>query len=334
MTASIKIKTVHQDAIVPEHARAGDAGVDLHAIENVTIAPGDVKIIGTGLALELPDDLVALVHSRSGLAAKQRVAVLNAPGVIDSGYRGEVKVILINHGIYPFEVKTGDRIAQLVIQHFVAPTFEVVDELSSSDRGAGGFGSTGTSTVAPIVTATPAKKLSKRLSHALRHAPDDYGITLDAGGWADLNDVVVGLRLSSPKLADIGCADVQFVVDHGSKERFELAGGRIRATYGHSVDVAIDHLGSSIPSELFHGTSPDSVTAILADGLRPMTRRLVHLSGDEETAERVGRRKHSNPAILRVDAAAALRDGHDIRLAADTTYTVASVPAAYITRVA
>lgn len=141
-TASVKI-TVTDPELVPAYAKWGDAGADLRAAEDVVLWPGNRKLVKTGVCLELPEHLVALVHPRSGLALKSGVTVLNTPGTVDSGYRGEIAVILYNAGETKFEVSRGDRIAQLVIQEYVRAEFEVVSELELSERGAGGFGSTG-----------------------------------------------------------------------------------------------------------------------------------------------------------------------------------------------
>jgi len=131
---------------LPHYATEHSAGMDLRANLDVsiTLAPGERKLIPTGLFLELPEGTEAQVRPRSGLAFKHGVTVLNAPGTIDADYRGEVGVLLINHGQEPFEVKDGERIAQLVIARYVRVAFEEVVDLASSERGAGGFGHTGT----------------------------------------------------------------------------------------------------------------------------------------------------------------------------------------------
>ncbi len=127
----------------PARATAGAAGADLVSAEDVTIQPGAVHAVATGIAVAIPEGFEGQVRPRSGLALKHGVTVLNAPGTIDADYRGEVKVILINHGPEPFRVSRGDRIAQLVIAA-VAPTrFDHVEALPETDRGEGGFGSTG-----------------------------------------------------------------------------------------------------------------------------------------------------------------------------------------------
>jgi dUTP pyrophosphatase len=141
--AKIQIKLL-VNGIAPSYAREGDAGADLRSAEDlVYIGPGQRKLVRTGVAIALPEGYVALIHPRSGLALKHGVTVLNTPGTIDSGYRGEIAVILYNAGEEVFMVERGDRIAQMVIQKFETAEFEVVDALTDTDRGDGGFGSTG-----------------------------------------------------------------------------------------------------------------------------------------------------------------------------------------------
>ena len=129
---------------LPSYAKPGDAGADLCSSEDLVIAPGERALVSTGLSIALPDGFAAFVHPRSGLAIKSGIGIVNAPGTIDSGYRGEVKVIVINHDrAEDFEIKRGDRIAQLVIQRVESAQFVEVEVLPESARGAGGFGSTG-----------------------------------------------------------------------------------------------------------------------------------------------------------------------------------------------
>lgn len=130
---------------LPEYATAHSAGMDLRANLDaaITLAPGQRALVKTGLFLELPEGTEAQVRPRSGLAFKHGVTVLNAPGTIDADYRGEVGVILINHGQEPFEVRDGERIAQLVIARYARVVLEEVADLALSERGAGGFGHTG-----------------------------------------------------------------------------------------------------------------------------------------------------------------------------------------------
>ena len=133
------------DLPLPAYARAGDAGIDLVAREDVTLAPaGGRALVATGIAIALPEGYAGLVQPRSGLAFKHGVTVLNTPGLIDSGYRGELKVCLINHDrTEPFEVTRGERIAQLVVQAVEHVAFVEVDTLDDSERGDKGFGSSG-----------------------------------------------------------------------------------------------------------------------------------------------------------------------------------------------
>ncbi|MBP6011317.1 MAG: dUTP diphosphatase [Alphaproteobacteria bacterium] len=145
MTAHVQVLTLPngRGLALPTQATAGAAGADLVSAEDVTIAPGAVHAVATGIAIALPQGFEGQVRPRSGLALKHAVTVLNAPGTIDADYRGEVKVILINHGAEPFRIARGDRIAQLVVAPVTAVRFERVERLSETERGEGGFGSTG-----------------------------------------------------------------------------------------------------------------------------------------------------------------------------------------------
>lgn len=129
--------------LVPVYANIGDAGADLVSNEDAAVPARGRILVKTGLKLALPIGYVGLVHPRSGLALKHGITVLNTPGTIDSGYRGEVGVILYNSTDVDFEVKAGDRIAQLVIQKYETGAFSIVDSLDETSRGEGGFGSTG-----------------------------------------------------------------------------------------------------------------------------------------------------------------------------------------------
>ncbi|WP_054814133.1 dUTP diphosphatase [Nocardia arizonensis] len=129
---------------VPTRAHEGDAGVDLCTTEDVIIEPGERVLVGTGIAVALPIGTVGLVHPRSGLAAKTGLSVVNTPGTVDAGYRGEIKVCLINHDPRtPIELRRGDRIAQLLVQRVELVDFLEVDSLDETSRGAGGYGSSG-----------------------------------------------------------------------------------------------------------------------------------------------------------------------------------------------
>jgi dUTP pyrophosphatase len=140
----LRVSRLRAEARMPARAHAGDAGLDLHAAEAATIAPGARASVGTGIAVEIPEGHAALVLARSGLAARHGIALVNAPGLIDSGYRGEVRVLLLNTDREDtFDIDVGDRIAQLVLVAHASPELEEVAELADSVRGAGGFGSTG-----------------------------------------------------------------------------------------------------------------------------------------------------------------------------------------------
>jgi len=139
----LKIRKLAPDALLPRYAHPGDSGLDLFANESVELSPGESRMVHTGIAIELPAGTEAQVRPRSGLAAKNAVTVLNTPGTVDEGYRGEVCVILINHGKQPFKVEKGAKIAQMVIASVLRVDVQEAAELSDTKRGAGGFGSTG-----------------------------------------------------------------------------------------------------------------------------------------------------------------------------------------------
>jgi len=139
----LRIRRLKPDATIPAYAHPGDAGLDLHACEDIALDPGVACLVSTGVAIELPEETEAQVRPRSGLALKHAVTVLNTPGTIDEGYRGEIGVVLINHGATTFHVTHGMRIAQLVVQKRWTVDVVEVEGLSDTDRGAGGFGSTG-----------------------------------------------------------------------------------------------------------------------------------------------------------------------------------------------
>lgn len=141
--AVLKILKLDPAAIVPHYAHPGDAGLDLFALKNYELPPGDHQLIQTGIAIELPPNTEAQIRPRSGLALKHGITVLNTPGTIDAGYRGEIGVILINHGQESFPVTAGMKIAQMVIAPVLQVQVETVANLADSQRGAGGFGSSG-----------------------------------------------------------------------------------------------------------------------------------------------------------------------------------------------
>lgn len=143
-TLRVAIRRLDPDLALPSYAHPGDAGADLLAAVDVDLAPGERALVPTGIAIALPEGYVALVHPRSGLAARHGLSIVNTPGTVDAGYRGEIKVLLINHD--PRELvslRRGDRVAQLVIQRVEIAAFVEVETLPESVRGDGGYGSTG-----------------------------------------------------------------------------------------------------------------------------------------------------------------------------------------------
>ncbi len=141
MPLTIKIKKIHPDAIVPKYAHYGDAGMDLFSTQTIILHPGERVQIPTGIAIELPEDYVSLVWDKSGLSHKHGLKTVG--GVIDSGYRGEYMVGMINLGAADYTIEKGHKVAQVLIQKVEHPQIEIVEELSDSSRGEGGFGSSG-----------------------------------------------------------------------------------------------------------------------------------------------------------------------------------------------
>jgi dUTP pyrophosphatase len=140
---SVQVMRLRPEAVIPEFQTQGAAGCDLHSVRQVNIQPGTTEVIPTGLALAVPAGYELQVRPRSGLAAKHSLSVLNSPGTVDSDYRGEVKIIIHNHGMISHLVNVGDRIAQAVFNKLPTVEFVEVEELAETDRGSGGFGSTG-----------------------------------------------------------------------------------------------------------------------------------------------------------------------------------------------
>jgi dUTP pyrophosphatase len=140
----IRIRRIHPEAVLPVYAHGPeeDAGMDLRAVENVTLEPGVARLVPTGLTIEVPPGFEAQVRPRSGLALRHAITMPNAPGTIDPGYRGEVRVILLNLGREPYAVHAGDRIAQMIVARY-EPVEWLESELADSRRGTGGFGSSG-----------------------------------------------------------------------------------------------------------------------------------------------------------------------------------------------
>lgn len=143
MKHMLKIKRIHEEATIPHKAHENDAGLDICSVEDKVIKAGETALIATGLQMQLPEGTEAQIRPRSGLALKQSITVLNSPGTIDEGYRGELKIILINHGKEDVQIEKKMRIAQMVIAPVLQVALEEVKELSDSKRDTGGFGSSG-----------------------------------------------------------------------------------------------------------------------------------------------------------------------------------------------
>lgn len=144
-TMHVNVKKLNENAVLPTYGSANAAGADIYACLDapLTIAPHETVMVHTGLAMEIPEGCAGLIYARSGLACKRNLAPANKVGVVDSDYRGEFMIALHNHGTAPQTIEPKERIAQLVITPYIVGQFEVVDELDTTERGAGGFGSTG-----------------------------------------------------------------------------------------------------------------------------------------------------------------------------------------------
>lgn len=176
----------------------------------------------------------------------------------------------------------------------------------------------------PLVDEERRTQLSKFLSGALRHFPDDVGLELDEAGWTSLPDLI---DAATHRYGWAQAPEVRAVLALDPKGRFETDGDQVRATYGHSVDVDVDaRQAGPIPSRLFHGTPEANLSAIRAEGLKPMGRQAVHLSPDVQTAREVGLRHAEHVAILAVDADGLQADGIEVRRRAETVYTCQRAP--------
>lgn len=150
-SVEVLVKRLYPDVPLPKYGKKGDAGADITTRVDVTIEPGERQLVPTGLAIALPFGFAAFVHPRSGLAIKHGVSMVNTPGTVDAGFRGELQIILINHDLRePISFKKGDRVAQLVIQRVEEAQFVEVMQLPGSERAEGGFGSTGISSSNPV----------------------------------------------------------------------------------------------------------------------------------------------------------------------------------------
>jgi putative RNA 2'-phosphotransferase len=172
--------------------------------------------------------------------------------------------------------------------------------------------------------------LSRTLSHALRHEPWLYELELDAEGWTPVEAVLAALRAERPDWADLTADDFADVIATSSKRRHEMTDSRIRALYGHSIPGRLARTVSTPPGRLYHGTSPDALDAIRHSGLQPMARQYVHLSNNRAAALEVGRRKHPEPVILLIDAAAAAKAGVAFYVGNDKVWLADRVPWPFI----
>ena len=177
-----------------------------------------------------------------------------------------------------------------------------------------------------VLDGSTRRQVSKYLSGALRHFPEDAGLALDDAGWTALDSVVdrASTKYGIDREAVIG------IIHTDPKGRFEVDAGRVRAAYGHSVAVDLDAGGTPVPDTLYHGTSPDALDSITRDGLKPMGRQSVHLSESVDDADAVGSRHAADPVILVVDAAAMLADDHSITKRGNAVYTTEHVPPEYL----
>src|SRR5262245_22053127 len=178
--------------------------------------------------------------------------------------------------------------------------------------------------------ASPLVELSRFVSRALRHAPHEFGLTLDAEGWVPTTELLAAVHRSLPRWRGATEDDLRRMIAESEKKRHELGDGRIRALYGHSTEQEVVKKAEAPPELLYHGTAPESVGVMLREGLQPMSRQYVHLSIDVETAKRVGGRKARAPVILRVRAGAAHTAGTLFYRGNDQVWLADAVPAAFL----
>lgn len=172
--------------------------------------------------------------------------------------------------------------------------------------------------------------ISKEVSYALRHHPEEFGLTLDERGFADMDSLLAALNGKEPSRG-VTREDLEAIIDQSEKKRHEIVGNRIRAIYGHSVAQRIKEGAAEPPAILYHGTSPEAAKTILTEGIKPMGRQYVHLSTDPETANSVGSRRAKKPVLLAIDAATAHRSGVAFYRGNDKVWLADFVPAEYMT---
>lgn len=174
-------------------------------------------------------------------------------------------------------------------------------------------------------------QISKEVSYALRHAPEEYGFELDAEGFASIDALLTAINTRHPGRQPVTRDDLEEIIATSDKHRHEIVGNHIRALYGHSISMTIERPPSTPPNILYHGTTHKALSSIMEDGLRRMRRQRVHLSTDVEMATSVGNRRDRNPVILQVDAAAAHADGIVFYKGNDRIWLAESVPSQYLT---
>lgn len=173
--------------------------------------------------------------------------------------------------------------------------------------------------------------LSKTMAHALRHAPQNYGLTLDDKGWTDIEKLIQGLKKHSNRFKNITIYDLEKLIEESNKKRFEIKDGKIRATYGHSLQSKINKEPTIPPNILYHGTTSKAAKNILKTSLKPMGRQYVHLSVDIESAYKVGERRTKQPIILKIAAQKAHNVGINFYSEKDNIWLSDTIPAKFIT---
>jgi putative RNA 2'-phosphotransferase len=175
-----------------------------------------------------------------------------------------------------------------------------------------------------------SNKISKVISHALRHEPGRYGIVLNKDGWVELDVLLEGLRQHVSDFSALKLEDIFLAIESCKKKRHEIKGTMIRATYGHSVEAEIGYVKSSPPSMLYHGTTKEAARLILSEGLKPMQRQYLHLSSDIDAASTVGKRRARIPIILTINAAKAYANGIEFYFANDNVWLSKFIPSEFI----
>jgi len=176
------------------------------------------------------------------------------------------------------------------------------------------------------------EKLSRTLAHALRHAPEKYGLMLDEYGYAEISDLIESLKKYNRRFADLTEADLDAIIDDNEKKRYEKVGTKIKALYGHSIEIKFAEPGKP-PRTLYHGTTRENAERILQEGLKPAGRHYVHLSSDMETAREIGLRRTEKPVILQINCQRAWVEGVQFYPGNDKTWLSDSIPPDYISRI-